>query len=349
MLLWRKYLLVILVILITSFALTTHSEAEEKCLDCHSDKLQKKVVHPAVDIGCTSCHSALDASKVPHRITNSLDYGLKAKGRTLCFSCHDKEPYTHKNIHPAINVGCTACHDPHSSRREKLLTSTVPELCYNCHNKKQFVKVEVHPALDMGCTACHNPHSTETEKLLKKDIPGLCFNCHDSSKFQGSDVHVPVQAGLCTTCHEPHSSLSKKLLVADVPELCFNCHDKRPFTRKKVHPPVAEGLCLKCHNPHASEEVKLLVARAVLVCLRCHGNVRRTPHAIVGFSSVGHPIGQIKKPKNKKKRIMDPLRKDREFYCGSCHDPHSSDWPRLFRYKATSALQLCAYCHKEFF
>jgi len=322
----------------------------QDCSKCHSDILKKKAVHPAIQMGCEACHTGLDTTTVPHKSTNSNTKGLMAEGNELCFSCHDKTKFSHKTIHPAVEIGCIACHDPHSSNEEKLIMAPVPELCYNCHEKEIFTKTNKHPALEFGCTACHNPHSTDTEKLLLKDVPELCFNCHDNKIFQGSVVHVPVQAGLCTTCHNPHSSNSKKLLMAPVPELCFNCHDKRQFTKKNIHPPVKAGKCLTCHNPHASENIKLLVARPILVCLRCHGYVRKTPHAITAFSTAGgHPIGQLRKPRGKKKPIMDPLRPGREFYCGSCHNPHSSDWIRLFRYKANSALELCQYCHKEFF
>ncbi len=345
----RKARVVVMVLFFLFVALVENSIAEEMCLSCHEDLTKGKSLHPALQMGCTTCHTALDASRVPHRITNSLDFGLQAKGRTLCFNCHDKTAFTHRNIHPAINVGCTACHNPHSSNKEKLLTATPPELCYNCHNKRTFERGNVHPALQMGCTACHNPHSTETEKLLVKDLPDVCFNCHDSGVFQKTNVHVPVQAGLCTSCHNPHSSRNRKLLNTEPPELCYNCHDKRPFTKKNIHPPVQAGQCTTCHSPHSSDEIKLLVARPVLVCLRCHGDVRKAPHAVVGFSRGGHPIGSIRKPKKKKDIIKDPMRPDREFYCGSCHDPHSSDWMRLFRYKASSPLGICSYCHKQFF
>ncbi|NTU41792.1 MAG: hypothetical protein HGA78_01810 [Nitrospirales bacterium] len=225
------------------------SGEEVDCLTCHEYLTKGKTVHPAVLIGCTACHSAIDATEIPHKKTNASARGLAA------------EP---------------------------------PDLCFNCHDKGMFGKETVHPALAMGCTICHNPHATDTPRLLVSEPPDLCFNCHDKAEFSRQNVHVPVAAGMCTTCH----------------------------------------------NPHSTAEVKLLNDKAVDVCLQCHGDKKTTPHAIVGFSASGHPIGD-------KKPLDDPARPGRTFYCGSCHNPHSSDSMRLFRYKADSSFELCVNCHKK--
>ncbi|MFA5353949.1 MAG: cytochrome c3 family protein [Thermodesulfovibrionales bacterium] len=223
--------------------------AEVDCLLCHEALSKGKTVHPAVLMGCTACHTGIDATEIPHKKTNTVVRGLAA------------EP---------------------------------PDLCYNCHDKTIFEKKTVHPALLMGCTACHNPHATETPRLL----------------------------------------------LAEPPDICFNCHDKAEFTKQNVHVPVAAGMCTTCHNPHSTDEVRLLNNKAVEVCLQCHADKKDTPHAITGFSSAGHPIGD-------KRTVKDPARPDRTFYCGSCHNPHSSDSMRLFRYKADTAFELCVNCHQK--
>jgi predicted CXXCH cytochrome family protein len=224
------------------------SAAEEiDCLMCHGDLAGKKVKHAAVDMGCPGCHSAVDASDVPHKMKTRIPKGL---------------------------------------------SSTQPELCYGCHDRAAFSKRTVHAALGMGCTGCHNPHSSEGQKLL----------------------------------------------TAPVPDLCFNCHDKTEFNRKNTHPPVAAGQCLTCHSPHATDSMSLLVKEPLALCLECHDAVEKRPHAIKGFANAGHPLG--------KKAVKDPKRPDRAFYCGSCHDPHSSDSVRLFRYQARSTMGLCTNCHR---
>ena len=271
-----------------------------------------------------------------------------------CDTCHG-DLSAKKNRHAAVQMGCPSCHPgidaadiPHKKTNKiaKGLASEPPELCYGCHDKGVFGKKTVHAALQMGCLSCHNPHSSDNEKLLTAPMPDLCFTCHDKTKFAGEAVHSPVSIGLCVSCHDPHSSSEPKLLKEAVPALCYTCHDKGPFTRKSVHPPVAGGMCTGCHSPHASGEIKLLLSRPINLCLECHADVRKIPHAVSGFSSTGrggHFLGSIKKPK---KIIADPAQKTREFYCGSCHDPHSSDWGRLYKYKATNVMGLCQYCHK---
>lgn len=276
------------------------------CKMCHEDLIKQKTVHAAVQMGCESCHSGIDATDIPHKKTNNKDKGLSAEQ---------------------------------------------PALCYGCHDQSVFSQKVVHSALHMGCSSCHNPHSTNTEKLLMAELPALCFNCHDKAKFDGEFSHAPVTIGLCSTCHSPHSSGNEKLFTKKVPELCFDCHDKAEFTRKLIHQPVGGGMCSQCHKPHASENFALLTKRGNSVCFECHPTVRKAPHAIIGFTTRGHPLGGVKfvrdrQGKKKKRTVNDPKRPGKIFYCGSCHDPHSSESPSLFRYEARSVMGLCSYCHK---
>jgi predicted CXXCH cytochrome family protein len=83
----------------------------------------------------------------------------------------------------------------------------------------------------------------------------------------------------------------------------------------------------------------------IKVCLECHAEVRKTPHAITGFESSGHPIGLL--ARGTKEFKDDPARPGKKFYCGSCHNPHSSDSMKLFRYKGEMALDICGNCHKK--
>jgi predicted CXXCH cytochrome family protein len=247
--------------------------------------------------------------------------------------------------------------------------------CLKCHAKLKSEKV-VHPALDMGCPACHTgidartvPHK-KTNKIargLSAAQPGLCYGCHDKAMFSKKNVHPAVGKG-CTSCHNPHSSKNAKLLVAEAPDLCFSCHDKAMFSKKNIHAPVAGGMCLSCHTPHSSDQMALLLKAPLEVCLECHPDVPKKPHAISGFSAASHPVGLpkivIKMVKNEKAEkevagkeaaeievkeeqiLMDPSRPDKVLYCGSCHDPHSTSSPRLFRFNATSTMGLCSNCHK---
>ncbi len=268
--------------------------SEEDCLTCHEQLSKEKVVHPALSMGCPTCHSAIDAKEIPHKKTNKIARGL---------------------------------------------SSEQPDLCYNCHDKGMFTKKTVHPPLGMGCTACHNPHSSKNARLLNSEPPELCYNCHDRKKFEGKIVHSPVAGGMCTACHNPHSTDSPRLLVSEAPDLCYNCHDRTAFAKKNIHPPVAGGMCLNCHVPHASKYTTLTVKAVNGVCTTCHTGeaIKSGFHVVRGFRSIGHPMtGQV-----------DPKREGKRFNCASCHDPHSSEYNRLFRYKAQAPFELCLHCHEK--
>ncbi len=232
-------------------AITAYSQ-ETDCVNCHGRLAKEKVVHAAVSMGCGSCHTGIDAGIVPHKKTGGFSKGLSS--------------------------------DP-------------PELCYGCHDKSGFEKKNVHAAVGMGCTGCHNPHSSKNERLLVSLVPDLCFTCHDKSGFAGKTVHVPV----------------------------------------------AGGMCLGCHSPHSSDEYALLLKKTIDLCLDCHPNTAKKPHAVAGFSSQGHPTGLVQE---KAKELKDPVRPERPFSCASCHAPHSSAGPRLFRFNARSSMELCTKCHR---
>lgn len=287
-------LLALMVLAFITFYHGTEALSDVDCLMCHEQLQKEKVVHPAMQMGCPTCHSAIDAKEVPHKKTNKIAKGLSAEQ---------------------------------------------PDLCFNCHDKGKFSKKTVHPALGMGCTGCHNPHSSKNVKLLNSEPPELCYNCHDKKNFEGKTVHPPVVAGMCISCHNPHSTDTSRLLLSEPPDLCYNCHDKAAFTKKNIHPPVAGGMCLTCHTPHASKYTTLTVKAVTGVCTTCHTGdaIRSGLHVVRGFRSAGHPVsGKV-----------DPKRQGKRFSCASCHDPHSSDYNRLFRYKAQMPFELCIHCHEK--
>jgi predicted CXXCH cytochrome family protein len=143
---------------------------------------------------------------------------------------------------------------------------------------------------------------------------------------------------MCTACHFPHQSDSSKLLHEG--DLCFDCHDKSQFTKANIHPPAAGGMCLTCHNPHASAHPALALNPINDLCTTCHSdpNIKRGLHVVSGFGSRGHPLSDRD----------DPKRQGRQLACSSCHNPHSSEWMRLFRYQATEAFGICKYCHEKY-
>lgn len=171
--------------------------------------------------------------------------------------------------------------------------------CLMCHADVAGKKV-LHPALDMGCESCH-------AKLDTSVMP-----------------------------HKVRGKVAKGL-SAEVPGLCFGCHDKGMFEKRYVHAPVAGGLCLDCHDPHSSGNQNLLLKEPVETCLECHPEVRVKGHG--GLSLGPHPLGF------EERKLMDPKREGKPFYCGSCHDPHSAEHPKQTRYG--KGMTGCAQCHDK--
>jgi len=232
--------------------------------------------------------------------------------------------------------------------------------CLACHaNLKEPAKY-LHAALKTGCETCHRKEEGKSHPEQKKSIvliqnmPKLCYGCHDQSKFKGKMVHAPFGSGMCTSCHDPHQSNTNKILKEPLPEVCYTCHDKKNFTKKKVHSVINVVGCTTCHSPHASDFPNLLPSSATDVCITCHKSQSSGGHVIAMPGKRFHPVRgvtdistityiKVPDPKNPKREIEipDPDKPGKELGCTSCHDPHSSDYKRLF-----TAQRLCLKCHK---
>lgn len=341
----KKIIIFSFVLSLMFFSFSGYAQAQLDCRKCHKYMETGKFVHTAMQMGCESCHTE------PHQKKSKFPKGLSAASPDLCYNCHDKSKFSNKSVHAPVAGGmCSSCHNAHTSDNAKLLLSPAPDLCFNCHDKKPFSGKKVIHAPVMGgmCTSCHVPHSSENAKLLPSAQPGMCYNCHDKSKFESKFTHAPVMGGMCTSCHFPHQGDNEKLLMSSQPDLCYNCHDKSDFSRKNVHAAVMMG-CTSCHNPHANKQKFLFEKDVASLCLTCHAAVAKTPHVVTaaGASTKGHPLkGKRTKKEGKVEVTKDPLRPDRDFSCASCHNPHSSDYVKLFRFKAASAYDICINCHK---
>lgn len=232
------------------------------------------------------------------------------------------------------------------------------EQCLRCH-VSVLKGTFLHEPVKKGCASCHKTADSSGAHGATKDrVSGwfgsgqseLCFSCHDRSKLSGKYVHAPVSMGYCTGCHNPHNSEYPKLLKAAAGEVCFICHDKSGFRKKIVHGPVSAGMCIVCHSPHASEERALLRNKPAVLCFNCHPEVTRERHVT---ADTRHPLGayekidEDKRVEYVKKIIKDPARPGKEFYCGSCHDPHSADTKYLLRYQPVTMFDLCKKCHPK--
>jgi len=189
---------------------TLADKVPDLCFTCHdaikTDITTLKTVHRIINQKkfCINCHS-------PHSSQNKKL--LLNEEKTLCLSCHNKEIKTqtrvieninqtlkNKNVHPAIEGGCEACHKPHASANNFLLNNAFP--------KEQYA-------------------------LALKDSFALCFDCHDSgllenettsssTNFRNGDknlhfVHINGTKGRsCVMCHNIHASNNAHLIIDKV-------------------------------------------------------------------------------------------------------------------------------------
>lgn len=235
---------VLIVVLVTGLLLGGASVASASgythCLKCHVKKpdLKRKHVHPAVEMGCTVCHTEAHEKKAANPL------GLSSSPPKLCFNCHNSGQFKKKTVHPPVAAGmCTFCHNPHSSDNSHLLRAKVPALCYKCHGK--FNKKVVHPPVAAGeCLLCHTPHAGPYRDLLLKPLDALCLQCHAQvEKFRhvltfgkGHPLFIknnpkdPGHEFTCLNCHNPHDSdwmilFKYKVTDPDGFQLCSHCHN----------------------------------------------------------------------------------------------------------------------------
>jgi len=115
---------------------------------------------------------------------------------------------------------------------------------------------------------------------------------------------------------------------------CVYCHSYNVNANVGGH--VFVSRCDLCHAGHRQKTANphRLLRSVNDTCLECHDDLPRS----------GHPIN--KHPIKGKK---DPLYPKKEFSCASCHNPHGSDMPKLFRYKYEEGfgdMMMCVLCHR---
>jgi len=285
-----------------------------QCVECHEDKTKGKDIHPAVGMGCMTCHlirNTADTTRV-HLKT--------ARIATLCFECHaDKQPTpaNKRQIHAPAAQDCLKCHDAHSSSNEHLLLKPptggkADNLCLGCHQQGLKVpdKGSRHAALDMGCDACHVTHKVgeigkqEFDFHLTKAVPDLCLGCHDTKdpKLVATHQGEPFAGARCTSCHDPHDSKSPKLM------------------QKYLHQPFADKSCDTCHQPAKDGKVVLTQASAKEICVTCHSDQAEQ----IEKAKVQHPGAAGE--------------------CTDCHNPHAGSFPRFVQ---PNPVAVCETCHSD--
>ncbi len=277
----------------------------------------------------------------------------------VCLTCHPQfeDVLKRKFVHtPVRTPGCAACHNPHTSKFPKQLSTEVNKLCVTCHS--QILQADARSthkvALEGKCVQCHDPHASDNKDNLRTAGNDLCYGCH---KEKGEEIkkvkfkHSPVEKG-CINCHNPHSSKAASLLSSDVPGLCKQCHDtKKPiFVKQHANYPVENSKCTLCHNVHGSDRAGIIYNSAhkpfaSKQCGQCHeGPAAPNPLALKkkGFELCrGCHNNTVNDMFSKNRLHWAVIGKNG---CLNCHNPHASTQEKLL---ITKPIQLCGTCHTD--
>jgi predicted CXXCH cytochrome family protein len=220
-----------------------------------------------------------------------------------------------------------------------------------------FQKDRFHLNNNRDCAACHELRPKETDKkpvnlatfsdmapeAKAENISSVstCYSCHKKITSYPF-VHGPASVWSCLSCHDP-DSVPRYNIPETEAVICFTCHteqDAEWHSKKYIHGPVNIGKCAICHSPHSSNYPHNLVKPVWDLCTSCHRDKKSGKHVLGGmFFKEGHPT----------KGRPDPLRKGKELSCASCHNPHASDYPKLWALNAKGAFDLCLKCHRYYY
>lgn len=140
---------------------------------------------------------------------------------------------------------------------------------------------------------------------------------HETSKF-----HTPAQENQCVSCHRMQPSEKERSNEGAVTRLCYPCH-AWVTVGISVHPPLTDWTCFSCHTPPAEGKTGYPVPPKKVgsdVCYECHSDLQDLQNS----AKVNHA----------------PFESGD---CLSCHNPHSSNQPKLLVADITS---MCLYCHE---
>src|SRR6185503_8078935 len=126
--------------------------------ECHSDYTRAPQIHsPVAQRACDACHES---------DTGMHTYPLKRDATQTCTFCHAVAG-TQTHQHKALEQGCLACHQPHTSSTKFLLKAmNVERTCTACH-QVPLKKYSHEPFVRGDCTLCHQPHEADNKMLLR--------------------------------------------------------------------------------------------------------------------------------------------------------------------------------------
>jgi DmsE family decaheme c-type cytochrome len=161
------------------------------CGRCHAaltTQFSRTSTHPVNEgqVTCLSCHD----------FTGKKQPTFGAGSQENCIACHTAQagpfPWPHQaaSSYYANGDGCVACHSPHGSANDRLLTRVDDGLCTQCHGVPALHQTQ-HGGIgsQFACIECHvDVHGSDHNKaLLDPDLgskiggtPNSCY-CHGAN------------------------------------------------------------------------------------------------------------------------------------------------------------------------
>lgn len=140
-----------------SSLITAPKDTRDMCLKCHPKQAAEFSLpsrHPVMEkkIFCTDCHDSHGTAGEGLLKEDTL--------KETCTRCHGEKEGPFAFEHADINDDCGACHSPHGSVNNNLLTVREPFLCLQCH-QGHTTTGDVSARVSKGayytrCTDCHS-------------------------------------------------------------------------------------------------------------------------------------------------------------------------------------------------
>jgi predicted CXXCH cytochrome family protein len=157
-------------------------KSPESCYRCHLDtkaQFNLPYSHQVLSgkMTCSECHD-------PHKGSANKGGGTSlARTNDTCTECHTQQRGPFVFQHEATREGCTACHAPHGSTNQKMLTERNSTLCLKCHFQDQTgPPVSAANQLRIGSSA-HD---------INRMSRGTCWTagCHEGVHGSNTDRHL---------------------------------------------------------------------------------------------------------------------------------------------------------------
>lgn len=235
----------------------------ETCAACHEEVVANfsKTAHATapgwhLETGCESCHGAgqAHADGDESAITN-LGALLPREASEVCIACHDqtkREFRSRHAVHDLADVGCTDCHNSHSTA-DNMLVASGTDLCAGCHGSvvSEFEMARSHPLDKDGqaCQSCHNPHTDNSLRNSKGLGNNTCDSCHFEKAGPFVYDHDVSLIDDCASCHRVHGSTNRHLLTHSIQiNLCYQCHSAEATPTFHNAGNFLTEKCTACHT-----------------------------------------------------------------------------------------------------